>query len=151
MTLIHISGHRCLVGGRYPAPVAGPQGGGRGARRHHPRPCRTGSDRSGRRAVSHAGRKPDIVILAAAKVGSGTDISILDLAPLVAQTLGFKGEIDTDLNKPDGMMRKLMGVWCLEHMGWKARIALEDKMHMLGAGLWATARRRELEGLRTIK
>lgn len=59
-------------------------------------------------------------------VGSGTDITILDLAHLVAQTVGFKGEIKMDPSKPDGTMRKLMDVSRLERMGWKARISLED-------------------------
>ena len=58
-------------------------------------------------------------------VGSGTDISILDLARLVARTVGFKGEIKTDPSKPDGTIRKLMDVSRLERMGWKARISLE--------------------------
>ncbi|WP_439525211.1 GDP-L-fucose synthase [Marivita sp.] len=59
-------------------------------------------------------------------VGSGADITILDLAHLVARTVGFKGEIKLDPSKPDGTMRKLMDVSRLERMGWKARISLED-------------------------
>ena len=59
-------------------------------------------------------------------VGSGSDISILDLAHLVARTVGFEGEINTDPSKPNGTIRKLMDVSRLERMGWKARISLED-------------------------
>jgi nucleoside-diphosphate-sugar epimerase len=59
-------------------------------------------------------------------VGSGTDISILDLARLVARVTGFKGEILTDPTKPDGTMKKLMDVNRLKQMGWQASVGLED-------------------------
>ncbi|MGR3551600.1 GDP-L-fucose synthase [Pseudooceanicola sp.] len=59
-------------------------------------------------------------------VGSGSDISILDLAHLVARVTGFAGRILTDPDKPDGTMRKLMDVSRLEAMGWQASIGLED-------------------------
>ncbi|GGE26464.1 GDPmannose 4,6-dehydratase/GDP-L-fucose synthase [Gemmobacter megaterium] len=58
-------------------------------------------------------------------VGSGSDVSILDLARMVAQVTGFKGRIETDPTKPDGTMRKLMDVSRLADMGWKAGIGLE--------------------------
>ena len=58
-------------------------------------------------------------------VGSGEDISILELAQLVARITGFKGKIATDPTKPDGTMRKLMDVSRLSAMGWRARIGLE--------------------------
>lgn len=59
-------------------------------------------------------------------VGSGNDISILELARLVARITGFKGEILTDLSKPDGSARKLMDVSRLTNMGWQAEIDLEQ-------------------------
>ncbi len=59
-------------------------------------------------------------------VGSGTDISILELAQMVATVTGFEGQIATDPSKPDGTMRKLMDVSRLKAMGWQARIDLED-------------------------
>ncbi len=59
-------------------------------------------------------------------VGSGTDISILELARIVARVTGFKGEIKTDASKPDGTPRKLMDVSRLAAMGWTAQIDLED-------------------------
>lgn len=58
-------------------------------------------------------------------VGTGTDISILELAQLVARVTGFEGVISTDPTKPDGTIRKLMDVSRLAQMGWKARIGLE--------------------------
>ena len=58
-------------------------------------------------------------------VGSGTDISIFELAMLVAKVTGYKGQISTDHTKPDGTMRKLMNVDRLAKMGWSAQIQLE--------------------------
>ncbi|MDC3338420.1 GDP-L-fucose synthase [Planktomarina temperata] len=59
-------------------------------------------------------------------VGTGVDISILELAQLVAKVTRFQGEISTDPTKPDGTMRKLMDVGRLSQMGWNARIELEQ-------------------------
>ncbi len=59
-------------------------------------------------------------------VGSGVDVSILELAQLVAEVTGFKGRIELDRTKPDGTMRKLMDVSRLADMGWKSSVALED-------------------------
>ena len=57
-------------------------------------------------------------------VGCGEDISILELAKLVADVTDFKGEILTDPCKPDGTPRKLMDVTRLEKMGWRASVPL---------------------------
>ena len=59
-------------------------------------------------------------------VGSGTDISILELAQIVGDVTGFQGRIGTDPSKPDGTMRKLMDVDRLASMGWRAKIDLRD-------------------------
>ena len=59
-------------------------------------------------------------------VGSGTDVSILELARKIADVTGFKGDITTDPNKPDGTMRKLMDVSRLANMGWTATIDLDS-------------------------
>lgn len=59
-------------------------------------------------------------------VGSGTDVSILELAQMMARITGFKGRIATDPTKPDGTMRKLMDVGRLADMGWRAQIGLAD-------------------------
>ena len=58
-------------------------------------------------------------------VGTGSDISILELAQLVARITGFNGEITTDPSKPDGSPRKLMDVSRLDTMGWRAHTGLE--------------------------
>ncbi|MFP4043052.1 MAG: GDP-L-fucose synthase family protein [Rhodosalinus sp.] len=59
-------------------------------------------------------------------VGTGEDISILDLARLVAEVTGFEGGIETDPTKPDGTPRKLMDVSRLAAMGWRAKIGLRE-------------------------
>lgn len=59
-------------------------------------------------------------------VGTGEDVSILELAERVAEVTGFKGRITRDTSKPDGTIRKLMDVSKLRAMGWQARIGLED-------------------------
>ncbi len=59
-------------------------------------------------------------------LGVGKDVTILELAGLVANTVGFKGEIKTDPSKPDGTPRKLLDVSRLTESGWKAGISLED-------------------------
>lgn len=59
-------------------------------------------------------------------VGSGSDVTILELAQMIAKVTGFKGKITTDPTKPDGTMRKLMDVNRLASMGWSATISLED-------------------------
>lgn len=59
-------------------------------------------------------------------VGVGEDVSILELATMVAATTGFVGEILTDPSKPDGTPRKLLDVSRLAATGWKAQISLEE-------------------------
>lgn len=59
-------------------------------------------------------------------VGSGADVTIRELAEVVARTTGFKGEISFDASKPDGTPRKLMDVSRLERLGWRATISLEE-------------------------
>ncbi len=59
-------------------------------------------------------------------VGSGEDITILELTRLVADVVGFRGEIVHDLTKPDGTPRKLMSADKLLAMGWQPRISLQD-------------------------
>lgn len=59
-------------------------------------------------------------------VGSGVDVSILELAQKVARVTGYTGRIATDPSKPDGTLRKLMDVSRLAGMGWSAKIGLDD-------------------------
>ena len=59
-------------------------------------------------------------------VGCGEDVSIGELAHLVARVVGFEGEIAFDTSKPDGTPRKLQDVSRLRDMGWTAQIDLEQ-------------------------
>lgn len=59
-------------------------------------------------------------------VGTGEDITILELARMVARVTGYDGHITTDPSKPDGTLRKLMDVDRLADMGWRASIDLEE-------------------------
>ena len=59
-------------------------------------------------------------------VGSGYDVSILDLAKIIARITNYVGRIETDPSKPNGAPRKLMDISKLKKMGWSPRINLED-------------------------
>lgn len=59
-------------------------------------------------------------------VGSGEDVTILELTQLVCEVVGFEGEITHDLSKPDGTPRKLMSADKLRGMGWAPRIELRQ-------------------------
>ena len=59
-------------------------------------------------------------------VGAGVDVSIRELAGLVAAAVGFAGELTFDASKPDGTPRKLLDVSRLGALGWQARISLSD-------------------------
>jgi GDP-L-fucose synthase len=59
-------------------------------------------------------------------VGSGTDVTIDELARLVMKSVGFNGKLEHDISKPDGTPRKLMSNEKLAAMGWSPHIALED-------------------------
>ncbi|MFO1066208.1 MAG: GDP-L-fucose synthase [Pirellulales bacterium] len=59
-------------------------------------------------------------------VGSGTDLSILELAQLVARTVGYTGRIETNPSQPDGTPRKLTDISLLKSTGWQPTISLEE-------------------------
>ncbi len=64
-------------------------------------------------------------------IGTGEDLSILELAQLVQRILGYTGEIRHDLSKPDGTPRKLMDVSKLHTLGWQAKIGLEEGIRVV--------------------
>lgn len=68
-------------------------------------------------------------------IGTGTDISIKELALLIKKIVGYKGEIKHDLSKPDGTPRKLMDVSKLRAAGWEAQIDLARGIEMVYEGL----------------
>lgn len=59
-------------------------------------------------------------------IGTGEDISILELAEAIAATVGYTGRLQFDSSKPDGAPRKLVDVTRLRVLGWKARTTLSD-------------------------
>ena len=77
-------------------------------------------------------------------VGYGEDVTILELAQLTAEIVGFSGRIITDSSKPDGTPRKLMSSERLRALGWRPRIPLREGIattyrwfleHQEGAGV----------------
>ena len=59
-------------------------------------------------------------------IGYGSDITIMELAELIKETVGFEGEIKLDKTKPDGTMLKLMDVSRMKEFGWEAKINLRE-------------------------
>ena len=59
-------------------------------------------------------------------VGTGEEISIIDLANLIKKIIKFDGEILKDLDMPDGNPRKLLDSGLINKIGWKSKITLED-------------------------
>ena len=68
-------------------------------------------------------------------VGTGEDISILELARLIQRIVGYRGTIESDRSKPDGTPRKLMNVDRLRTAGWEASVGLEEGIRSVYAGL----------------
>lgn len=59
-------------------------------------------------------------------VGSGSDLTIAEVAQAVAQTVGYKGRIEFDISKPDGTPRKWMDSSRLSALGWQAKVDLQN-------------------------
>lgn len=59
-------------------------------------------------------------------IGCGTDITIRDLAGLIAEIAGYQGDIVWDSSRPDGTPRKLLDISKLEQLGWKSAISLTE-------------------------
>ena len=64
-------------------------------------------------------------------IGTGVDVTILELAQMVKEITGYQGEIVLDASKPDGTPRKLMDVSKINGFGWKARIDLYQGISMV--------------------
>lgn len=73
-------------------------------------------------------------------IGTGTDVTIKELAEIIKDVTGFSGELRWDSTKPDGTPRKLMDVTKLTNLGWKARIDLRQGIEMV----YSQARTQEL-------
>ncbi len=59
-------------------------------------------------------------------IGTGEDVTILELAELIRTTTGYHGTLEFDSSKPDGTARKLLDVSKLHSLGWKAKVSLAD-------------------------
>lgn len=64
-------------------------------------------------------------------IGTGTDVTVLELAETMREVSGFNGTFKFDASKPNGTPRKLMDVSKLEKLGWKAKITLEEGVRMV--------------------
>ena len=64
-------------------------------------------------------------------IGTGEEITILELAELIKEVIGFKGRIVFDTSKPDGTMRKLMDVSRINNLGWHAQTSLKDGIKLV--------------------
>jgi len=71
-------------------------------------------------------------------VGSGDDISISDLAKIVADVVGFDGQIVFDTSRPDGTPRKLLDSSRLNNLGWQPQVGLEDGLRLAYAEFQAS-------------
>ena len=71
-------------------------------------------------------------------IGTGEDVTIRELAELVARVLGFKGRLVFDTTKPDGTPRKLLDVGRLHKLGWHHTTGLEEGIHLT----WESVRNR---------
>ena len=64
-------------------------------------------------------------------IGTGEDITIKDLACMIADVVGYKGNVDFDITQPDGTPRKLLDVSKAMQKGWKANIDLRQGLKKL--------------------
>ena len=59
-------------------------------------------------------------------IGTGIDISIVDLAYLIKEIIGFKGDFIFNTEKPDGTMKKLTDVTKINNLGWQSETSLRE-------------------------
>jgi len=64
-------------------------------------------------------------------IGTGEDVSIRELANIIKEVTGYKGEIKYDISKPDGMPQKLLDVSKIHNLGWKHKTQLEEGIQRL--------------------
>jgi GDP-L-fucose synthase len=64
-------------------------------------------------------------------VGTGSDVTILEVATTIKEVVGFDGEIVLDDSKPDGTMQKLLDVTRMHELGWRHRIELRTGLEQV--------------------
>jgi GDP-L-fucose synthase len=77
-------------------------------------------------------------------IGTGTDLTIAELADLVIEVVGYRGRVSYDRTKPDGTPRKLLDVGRLSALGWRARTSLRDGIARAYSAFASFASRPEL-------
>ena len=77
-------------------------------------------------------------------VGSGEELTIMELAELICEVVGFGGRIVCDTSKPDGTPRKLLDVGRLHDLGWRHRIGLREGIQ--GSYRWFLVNRDRARG-----
>ena len=77
-------------------------------------------------SLDSAPKKNNGDILDYLNVGTGIDLTIKDLAELIAKLLNYKGQITWDKSKPDGTLKKQLNISRIEKLGWKPKIKLEE-------------------------
>lgn len=84
---------------------------------------------------------PDLV-----NVGCGSDVTIRELVEMVAEVVGYKGQIVWDKSKPDGTPRKLLDTTRLNQLGWKPQISLKDGLAQTYASFLEEMKSNRLRG-----
>ena len=74
-------------------------------------------------------------------IGTGEDITIAEFARVVAEIVGYSGEISFDTSRPDGTPRKLLDVSRLDRLGWRATTSLQDGLKRAYAAYQADVKR----------
>jgi len=77
-------------------------------------------------ACVHLLRQDDLAVELPVNIGVGEDVSIKKLAELIAGVVGYRGDLQWDLTKPDGAPRKLLDSARIQSLGWKPRVALAE-------------------------
>ena len=77
-------------------------------------------------ACVHLLAQDDVAVELPLNIGIGADVSIKELAELIAGVVGFKGRLDWDLTKPDGAPRKLLDSTRMQSLGWKPKVGLAE-------------------------
>jgi GDP-L-fucose synthase len=72
-------------------------------------------------AMLFSNERPPLV-----NIGCGEDLTIRELAELIAEVVGFKGELAFDTSKPDGTLRKVMDVSLIHTLGWQHKMPLKE-------------------------
>jgi GDP-L-fucose synthase len=88
-------------------------------------------------ALSPTPSSPSAIKNTHINIGTGKDLTIRDLAGLIKEILGFRGEINWDDSKPDGTRRKLLDVSKINALGWKEKIDLRKGIEMIYTSYYA--------------